>query len=321
MDLSSVSLLLLLVIFAVGLVLIVKGGDAFVDAASWIAEVSGIPQFIIGATIVSIATTLPEMFVSIFAALQGSVDMAIGNAIGSVTANTGMILAIAVIAMPGVAKRADYIGKSLLLIGTVATLLVFSRTGRLSWVGCVILALLFVVFIIENVHSAKASRADENAEEKPDTDKTTVAKNIAMFVLGAAGIVAGAQLLVSSAQEIAIRLNVPEIVIAVTIVAVGTSLPELVTTLTAIAKKQASLSAGNVIGANIIDTALILPICSALSGTELPINAQSLSYDFPACMLCTLIALVPTMITQKFQRWQGFAMLAVYIGYLALVLV
>jgi cation:H+ antiporter len=319
MSITTVPFFVLILIFLIGLVLIVKGGDAFVDAASWIAEVSGIPQFIIGATIVSLATTLPEMLVSCFAASAGSVDMAVGNAVGSVTANTGLILAIALMCMPGPAARSAYLVKSLLLIGTVSTLLIFSRGGRLSPVGSILLVALFVVFLIENVHSAKTGRAAASDVEKPATDKKTIARNVLMFVLGAAGIVAGAQLLVNSAKEIATRLNVPEIVIAVTIVAVGTSLPELVTTITAIAKKQASLSAGNVIGANIIDTALILPICSAISGQALPINAQSLSLDIPVCLAVVLIALVPTLITQKFRRWQGVAMLAVYLGYLALV--
>lgn len=320
MSITTMPFLALILLFLVGLVLIVKGGDAFVDAATWMAEVSGIPQFVIGATIVSVATTLPEMLVSVIAAAGGSVDMAIGNAIGSVTANTGLILAIAILCMPGVARRGDYLIKSLLLIACVGTLILFTRSGVLSPVGSVILVALFVAFLAENLYSARRGSAARD-EQRPRADRSSLVRNIAMFVLGAAGIVAGAQLLVNSSQEMAIRLNVPEIVIAVTIVAVGTSLPELVTTITAILKKQASLSAGNVIGANLIDTALILPICSAVSGQALPIGAQSLSLDFPFCMAVTLVALVPTLITQKFQRWQGVALLGIYILYLVLVLV
>ncbi len=320
MSISTVPFFVLILIFLLGLVLIVKGGDAFVDAASWIAEVSGIPQFVIGATIVSVATTLPEMLVSCFAAASGSVDMAVGNAIGSVTANTGLILAIAIICMPGVAKRGDYLAKSLLLICAVGTLMIFSRSGSLSPVGSVILIALFAAFLIENVQSARKGRADAAEESRPTADGKAIAQNALLFILGAAGIVAGAQLLVNSAKEIATRLNVPELVIAVTIVAVGTSLPELVTTITAILKKQASLSAGNVIGANLIDTALILPICGLISGQALPISTESLALDFPVCFIVTLIALVPTLITQKFQKWQGYLLLAVYIGYLALVI-
>ena len=178
------SMFLAVLIFVIGLALIVKGGDAFVDAATWIAKVSGIPTFIIGATIVSLATTLPEMLVSAMAAAEGSVDMACGNAIGSVTANTGMILAIAVLAMPTVVKRSDYLAKGLILIACVSTLLLFGYTGQLKWMGSVVLVVLFVIFIVDNVLSAKKSMANAPAEEKPEHDKKTVITNILKFLLG-----------------------------------------------------------------------------------------------------------------------------------------
>ena len=136
-------------LFLLGLLLIVKGGDWFLDGAVWIAEATGVPRFIIGATIVSLATTLPEMLVSAMAAANGSVDMACGNAIGSVTANTGLILAIAVLAMPTVIKRSDYLAKGVILIACVACLLIFGYTGELKWVGSLILILLFFIFIID----------------------------------------------------------------------------------------------------------------------------------------------------------------------------
>lgn len=303
-------------LFLVGLVLIVKGGDAFVDAAVWMAEVSGIPQFVIGATIVSLATTLPEMFVSIFASLQGSVDMAVGNAVGSVTANTALILAIAMIAMPGAAPRSQYLAKSLLLLAAMATLTASSRGTALAIPGSILLIVIMVISIGESLLS---SRGDHRSTEKRVPAKGEVPKNLALFVLGAVGIVWGSDMLVDGATAIAAMLHVPEAVIGVTVVAVGTSLPELVTTITAIAKKQASLSAGNVIGANIIDTCLILPICSLVSGQALPIGEQGRALDIPFCLLVTVVALVPTIFSQKFRRVQGVALLALYMMYLALV--
>lgn len=311
-------LILPILMFALGLVLIVKGGDAFVDAASWIAQVSGIPPFIVGATIVSLATTLPEMMVSVLAAANGQVDMANGNAIGSVTANTGLILAIAMIAIPSVIKRRDYLFKSLLLIGCVVTLLVFSQGGQLKWAGSIVLAVLFFVFMAENVHSAKSARS--SLEARPEANRKAVVTNAVLFILGAAGIVIGAHLLVENGSTLARMLGVPESIIAVTLVAVGTSLPELVTTITAIMKKQASMSAGNVIGANIIDCALILPICSLVSGQQLPISRQCLTLDLPFCLATVLIALIPALYKQKFMRWQGWLCLAVYTVYIGLVI-
>ncbi len=316
MNFSTLAFPFLLLIFLLGLFLIIKGGDAFVDAASRIAAKSGIPSFIIGATIVSLATTLPELLVSIFATLRGSADMAVGNAIGSVTANTGLILAISLLAMPSCAPRKTFAGKSLLMLATITTLFFTTRSGVLSGAGQAVLILLFLLFLIENVYSAHQNRATESGDTVTDG---MFKQNVILFLLGACGIAAGSQLLVESASELAIRLAVPEVVIAVTIVAIGTALPELVTTLTAISKKEASLSAGNILGANIIDTALILPLCSAINGSGIAINTQSLIYDIPACLICISIATLPTLFTQKFQRWQGAVMLGIYLAYLTLV--
>ena len=304
----------------IGAALVVKGGDFFVDAASWIAEVSGIPKLIIGATIVSVATTLPEMLVSVMAALQGKVDMSIGNAIGSVTANIGLIMAISLIFMPGIIKRKDYVTKSCLMIGATVIIIVCGLFGKVSIPACIVLLVLFAVFLIENVQQAKENLDDNRDKEKDPslTVKKTVIINILKFVLGAAGIVFGAQLLVDKGSELARLFGISERIIGVTLVAVGTSLPELITTITAIAKKQSALSVGNIIGANIMDLTLIMPLSSIISGKALPVAATSAALDFPACLLVGLIAVVPALAKSKFSRWQGFVMLAVYAVYVVL---
>ena len=145
-------------------------------------------------------------------------------------------------------------------------------------------------------------------------------KNLIFFVVGAAAIVIGSQLMVDNGGELALRLGVPERVVAVTLIAVGTSLPELVTTITAIVKKESALSVGNIIGANIIDLSLILPICSLVSGEALPVSAQSIAVDLPACLLVTLLAIVPLILREKAAKWQGALLLAAYVVYLVLVL-
>lgn len=308
--------LLAAALFLVGVVLIVKGGDAFVDAAGWMAEVSGIPPFLVGATIVSLATTLPEMLVSVIAAKNGQVEMAAGNAIGSVTANTGLILAVAVIALAGEASRRQYLAKSLLLVSGLGVLLVSARGGCLPAAGSLLLGGVFLLFLAENIHSARSAVAGAGQAARPTVTPRILAGRSILFCLGAAGIVAGAHLLVTSGSALARLLGVPEGVIAVTIVAVGTSLPELVTTLTAIFKKQAGLSAGNILGANIIDTALILPLCSLAAGRPLPISPQCLALDLPICLAVTLLMLLPALFCQRFARWQGWAGLGVYAAYL-----
>ena len=322
-------------LFVLGIIFIVKGGDWFVDGAVWAAEVTGIPKFIVGATVVSIATTLPEIIVSTIAAVDGhkilvsrvgdyiaasqdKVGMAIGNGIGSVICNTAMILAVSIIFLPIPIERKSFAPKAILLLAAVTVLFLFSLNGSLSLIGAFALILVFAVYIYENIRSAK-SDVTQSDSERPEVNKKSVIDNILRIVVGAAGIVVGSQLLVNNGSRIAAFFGVSEAVIGVTIVAVGTSLPELVTAITAIVKKQSSMSVGNVIGANVIDTTLILAVCSFVYGGKLPVSAQNIYLDFPVAIIVSLIAVVPTVIRRKFSRVQGVVMLAVYILYLVIV--
>ncbi len=316
----SLSVIITVVLFILGIFLVVKGGDYFVDAASWIAEVSGIPKLIIGATVVSLATTLPEMLVSVMAAAQGKVDMSIGNAVGSVTANIGLIMAISLICIPSIIKRKDYMLKSILMLSAAAIIVGCGFLGEVSMYFSCLLLLIFGVFFVENYLSAKKAVVSGKAEKAEEnlTARKTVLLNIAKFVFGAAGIVIGARLLVDEGSEIARLLSVPERIIGVTMVAIGTSLPELITTVTAISKKQSELSVGNIIGANIMDLTLIMPISALVAGKALPISRMSMYIDLPACLLVGLIALVPALIRKKFSRAQGICLLTVYVAYVIL---
>ena len=325
---------LVCLLFILGVILIVKGGDWFVDGAVWVAEVTKIPKFIIGATIVSLATTLPEIIVSTMAAIEGhqilisgvgdfiaasqdKVGMAIGNGIGSVICNTAMILAISVVFIPVGVNRKDFAPKALLLVAAVVTLFLFSLKGSLSIIGAIALLIVFGLYIFENIRSAKADiSVASSEEERPEINKKSVTINVLKVVLGAAGIVIGSRLLVNSGSKIAASLGVSEAVIGVTIIAIGTSLPELVTAIASIAKKQSSMSVGNVIGANVIDTTLILAVCAFVYGGSLPVSAANIYLDFPVAILVSLIAVIPTIITKKFSRWQGIVMLVIYAAYL-----
>lgn len=311
-----------IILFLIGIVLIVKGGDFFVDAASWIAEVSGIPKLIVGATIVSLATTLPEMLVSVMAAAEGEVEMAVGNAVGSVTANIGLIMAISLVCMPAVIRRKDYLAKSVLMLAAAGLIVVTGLKGEVGIGVSLVLIVIFLAFMWDNVASALRSMKEEKGSGSrkgwDSVGRKEVVVNFIKFVLGAVGIVAGAQLLVDNGKVLATLAGIDERIIGVTIIAVGTSLPELVTTVTAIVKKQSSLSIGNILGANIIDLALIMPISSLVSGKALPIDPGSARFDFPACLIVGCIAVVPTMITGRFRKWQGMLLLVVYAGYMFL---
>lgn len=323
------SSIIIYILFVIGLVLIIKGGDMFVDSASKIAEMMKVPKFIIGATIVSVATTLPEMTVSIQATLDKNVDMATGNAIGSVTANTALILGLFITFMPFEIKRKEFSFKGIAMISAIVSLIIgcvitskkaLTFKGEeneyyfLSALGVTLLMIVFTFFFFENIKCMK-EKSNENERSKKSEASEKI-KCFFIFIIGAISIVVGAKMLVTYGTEIALCLNISQRVISVIAVAIGTSLPELATAITALKKKSGSLSAGNILGANIIDLTLILPICSIISiinGTgELAISVSSVMFDIMVCLGVIIITVVPTIISQKFHRWQGILLLLSY---------
>ncbi|MCM1403897.1 MAG: calcium/sodium antiporter [Prevotella sp.] len=325
-----------IVIFIIGILFIVKGGDWFVDSATWIARAAKIPAFIIGATIVSFATTLPELIVSLVASIEGKNDMAIGNAVGSVIANTGLIMAIAFTFMSLVTPRKNYWQQCLLLIGSAVILWLGCIHNTLSLWSSIVLLLIFIAFIAINVvqtrHNVAPTPLPDQTAQQPNTNnqKTdvplvingkTITKNIVMFFLGAACVILGSNFLINGGSTIAASLGIPERLVAITLVAVGTSLPELVTTITAIRKKEGSLSAGNIIGANIIDLTLILPLCSFVANDSFAVSRQCFLIDFPFCLALSVIAILPMLWKQRTYRWQGILMLIFYAAYLTVSIV
>ena len=294
LDLTGSNLFFVLVLFGAGLFCIMKGGDLFVDAATWIAESTGIPKFIIGATVVSFATTMPELLVSLFSAFEGNADIAVGNAVGSVTANTGLILCISLVCMQCAMTRRQYAGKACLLLSAICLLFVFTRDGSLSlWESAAILA-VFAFYMAESLLAGRREQGAEQPAEKPKKDGRTVAWNIGKFVLGAAAIVLGAQLLIDNGSE-------------------------LVTTIISIRKKQASLSVGNIIGANILDLTLIMPLCALLQGRPQPIERQGMLLDIPACLIISAAVMIPALACGRFKRWMGILAGALYIAYLVIM--
>ncbi len=311
--------------FFLGLILICKGGDWFVDAASKISEMLGIPKYVVGATIVSFATTMPEIIVSVASALKGHSIMAIGNAVGSVSANTGIILAISLFFLPVAIKREEYFLKTILYIGTVLLLFISFQDRIFDRSDCLLLLLAGILFLVMNVKNAVNKKTKENGIRQSDRaklqkrrkeQKESLWKVLIWFCVGAIAIVAGSELLVQSACEIAEKLHISEDIISVTIVAMGTSLPEFVTTVTAIIKKESSLSVGNIVGANMIDSAFILPVCTLIGGKSLPVSSQMAVIDMPVCMLLSVVALLPMLVRKKIKRTDGIVTFLIYSGYL-----
>ncbi|MCI9347953.1 MAG: calcium/sodium antiporter [Oscillibacter sp.] len=304
-------------LFLLGLALIIKGGDWFLSGAVWIAEATGVPRFIIGATIVSLATTLPELMVSVTGVLQGETDLAVGNAVGSVTANLGLILGISLVCIPSRVVRAQFELKAFLMVCAAALLMVLCREGSLAVLPGLLLLGIFGAYLWSNLHDA---RSGMSGEARSGIQWKKALGKILLFVLGIGAIVIGSRLLIDYGSELALLMGVPSSIIGVTMVAIGTSLPELVTTLTAIAKKEASMSVGNIIGANVIDLTLILPVCAAISGGRLAIVSQTTALDLPACLLLCCLAVLPPLLAGRFFRWQGVAILSLYAAYIVLLL-
>ncbi len=304
-------------LFLLGLALIIKGGDWFLSGAVWIAEATGVPRFIIGATIVSLATTLPELMVSVTGVLQGETDLAVGNAVGSVTANLGLILGISLVCIPSRVVRAQFELKAFLMVCAAALLMVLCGEGSLAVLPGLLLLGIFGAYLWSNLHDA---RSGMSGEARPGIQWKKALGKILLFVLGIGAIVIGSRLLIDYGSELALLMGVPSSIIGVTMVAIGTSLPELVTTLTAIAKKEASMSVGNIIGANVIDLTLILPVCAAISGGRLAIVSQTTALDLPACLLLCCLAVLPPLLAGRFFRWQGVAILSLYAAYIVLLL-
>ncbi len=309
------SLLMPIFLFIVGLVIIIKGGDMFVDAARWVSEVAGIPKLIVGATIISLATTLPELFVSSIATVDGNIGIAMGNAIGSVIANIGIGLSLGIIFIPAAINPKEFNSKAIIMLVTTSILLFFGLSGEINMVHSAVLFIILAVYIYSNVLSVKQGGAEDDGI-KPEASPKIITKNVLMFIFGAAGIILGADLLVDNGEILARAFGVSDAVIGLTVIAIGTSLPELVTAITSIVKKEGALSVGNILGANIIDMAMILPVCSLISGGTLSVETSTTLVDIPVALFLMVVSVVPTMIFKRFQRWQGIVLLVSYIAYL-----
>ena len=321
------SILLLLV----GLFLIVKGGDWFVDSSVQIAKRSGIPELIIGATVVSIGTTIPELLVSTIAVIQGKLannmeilgDMsaiAINNAVGSMLCNIGLILSIVMIFSVIKTESRGFAEKGVYFMIVSALVAIFAITDKtiVLW-EAIILLVLFVGFITINVIDAKRQQKLELTLPKEETAQEELKPIwwiIVFFILGAAGIAGGAYLLVNCGQFLAEKMNIPSAIIGATVIAVGTSLPELVTAITSLRKKSIDLSMGNVIGANIVNATLLLGLISTISGQGLILDNATYNLSIWFMLALTFITTLPCLIKKKTTRAQGITLLVIYLAYL-----
>lgn len=308
------------VIFFIGLLTIVKGGNLFVDAAIWIAKKTGIPSMIIGATIVSIATTLPEFFVSTVASNEGYSDMALGNAIGSIICNIAFVIGLCSCIKPIKIKKGLFNVKGFMMIGYLIIFYIFARNGIVTFKEGFILLALFLFFIMINILEFKVG--DENTgkiKRESIHGEKDVILNIIKFILGAWFIIIGAHMLVDSGIKIARIFKIPQQVVSLTLLAVGTSLPELVTSVVAIIKDEENISVGNIIGANILNLTIVLGSSSLVSDNGLFISDQTLYLDIPIALLVMTVFVFSGGIKKEIDRKSGLLLLTIYIVYLIIL--
>lgn len=303
-----------ILLFVVGLILICIGGDRLVDAAVAIAKKLGIPQIVVGATIVSLGTTLPEILVSTTAAFDGSAAIAAGNAFGSIICNTALIAGLTQTIRPS--QKVEFAAmawRSAFYFVTLICMNVYGYvTGAFNRPAGIVLLLLFALYAYLNIKRSSAEGGQEE-EKGEEGQEVSLPKQILILAVCAALLYVGANLLVDNGIFIAEAIGVPQRVIAVTFIALGTSLPELVTSIMSLVKGYGNVGLGNVIGANILNMLLVIGIPAAVAG--IPLESSTLTIDMPLALLVMAVLLVPILIRKKSSRLQGAALLGIYTAY------
>ena len=309
-------MLIPVLLFIVGLLFLIKGGDWFVDGASALARRFHLPELLIGATVVSIGTTLPEVMVSTMSALSGHGEIAYGNAIGSVICNAALIAAITIAVRPGKVDPKTLKMPVLFFFAAAAVYCVAAYGfGKFTRPMGFIMLAMFVAYMAANVIQMKNAPAEQHDDEE---EAMPLPKMLVLLVAGAVLIAVGANLLVDNGTLIAQALGVPESVIALTFVALGTSLPELVTAITSLIKGHSDLSLGNVVGANVFNLVLVSGVSVTLAPFTVPQSAtifgmnSSLVLEPPVMLAVMVLLTAPALLKGKLSRAQGIALLAIY---------
>ena len=309
-------MLIPVLLFIVGLLFLIKGGDWFVDGASALARRFHLPELLIGATVVSIGTTLPEVMVSTMSALSGHGEIAYGNAIGSVICNAALIAAITIAVRPGKIDPKTLKIPVLFFFAAAAVYCVAAYGfGKFTRPMGLIMLAMFVAYMAANVIQMKNVPAEQHDDEE---EAMPLPKMLVLLVAGAVLIAVGANLLVDNGTLIAQALGVPESVIALTFVALGTSLPELVTAITSLIKGHSDLSLGNVVGANVFNLVLVSGVSITLAPFTVPQSAtifgmnSSLVLELPVMLAVMVLLTVPALLKGKLSRAQGVALLVIY---------
>ena len=301
-------MLLDIVLIVVGVVLVLFGADRLTEGASALARRMNVPEIIIGLTIVAAGTSAPELFVSLVSALKGTPDLAVGNVVGSNTMNAMLIVGCAAMVAPMTISRSTVKKDIPFSVGASVLLIVLALDSFLGRMDGIVLLLGFAVFMTYTLMQAKSGRATEvQAEVSP------VWKNLVYLVGGLLGLVLGSNLFVDSASSVAYALDISEGVVGLTVVAGGTSLPELATSVVAARKGQSAIAIGNVIGSNVFNILLILGLTATIS----PLEIEGITTIDMAVMLISVVLVWLFSFTRfTVERWEGAVLVGGYLIYL-----
>ncbi len=299
-----------------GFALLIKGGDLFVDASIHIARILDLPRIVIGSTIVSLATTSPEMVVSVTASWLGDSGIALGNALGSTIANLGLIIGISAVLKPIAVDLTDFRRRALWMLAAASGVVFFSLFLQLNRVTGAILLLLAVVYLYSDYQLLvrKKQKSSHGIVLEPK-GKSSLTKLIFTFLIGAIFVIAGSRALVFGASAIARALGIPSMIVGLTVIAVGTSLPELVTAVISARKNASDLSVGNIVGANVLNLAGITGIASVIH--PLSVDPLTRNYSYFWLFLLVLTMMVFFWKKGRIQQPQGLVFILLYAFYIA----
>ena len=308
-------ILLQVLLLAVGFVMLIKGADWFVDGSSGIATKFGIPQLVIGLTIVAMGTSAPEAAVSISAAFSGNADITIGNIVGSNILNILIILGLSSVIVPIAVAPSTIKIETPFMIAITVVMLLLGLDGVVSLIDGIILVVLFIAYLIYLFIVAKKDMNKNKDEEK--TKEISIVKAIIFAIIGLVLIVLGSNVTVDAATKIATAVGVSERFIGLTIVALGTSLPELFTSVTAARKGNADIAIGNIVGSNIFNILFVVGLSAII--VPVPFDPKFI-FDSIIAIAAGVLLLLCCLWTKKLKRWAGITMLLGYAAYVVVIL-
>ena len=298
-----------IVYFLTGFVLLYYGANFLVNGSSSIAVSFGVKKIVVGLTLVALGTSMPEFVVSLFGAIEKVDNISVGNIVGSNLANVLLVLGISSVIRPIKAKRRIFILDFPVLLVITAIFIIFCYNGRLVFYEGAILLILFIIYMSFIVANRKV-RKGGNVEIK-NIERGNIVKNLALSFLGLGGLVIGGNLTVRGAVDLARTFGISELIIGLTIVAIGTSLPELFTSVIAVVKKEDDISIGNIIGSNLFNTAFVLGIIPMIY--SLKIDTSVIKFENPFMMVVTILLFVFLFIGKKLSRIEGVFLLILYV--------